>query len=43
MVNWDDVQRLYNIVNDSIALKIKGEGFQVYKAGTIIRIDIEVE
>jgi hypothetical protein len=40
-MDWDKLQKAYETIKDGIATRIDGEGWKVYKAGTIIRIDIE--
>ena len=41
MVDWDNVQKAVEAIIQGVATRIDGEGFKAYRAGTIIRIDIE--
>lgn len=40
---WRDLGLAFELVRSGKALRIDGEGWKVYKAGTIIRIDIDAE
>lgn len=41
-IDWDKIRRAYNSVIRRDANRIDGEGWKVYRAGSIIRVDIEV-
>lgn len=44
MINFDKIQEAFNLVRDGKARRIDIDGqITVYRAGTIIRIDIKVE
>jgi hypothetical protein len=43
MENWKAIQDSYHMVASGAVKRIDGEGFSVYSAGTIIRIDIKQE
>lgn len=43
---WDEIKQAFEIVKSGTLKRAdgdSGEGFSVYRAGTIIRIDIKVE
>ena len=40
---WDAIQKAYEIVKSGTLKRADGDGFLVYRAGTIIRIDIKVK
>lgn len=40
-MDWEKIIKAYNIVKSGDATRVDGEGFSVYQAGTIIRIDFK--
>lgn len=40
---WDAIQKSFVVITSGIANRVDGNGFIIYRAGSIIRIDIKVE
>jgi len=40
---WDAIEKAYHFVLAGSAARVDGDGWKVYRAGTIIRIDLEVQ
>ena len=40
---WDAIKKAFEVIESGIAKRVDGNGFLVYRAGTIIRIDIKVK
>ena len=40
---WDAIQKAFELIESGAVKRIDGDGFMVYRAGTIIRIDIKSE
>lgn len=40
---WDAIQTSFALVKSGTFNRVDGNGFTIYRAGTIIRIDIKVE
>ena len=40
---WDKIKAAHRIVLTRIANRVDGDGWKVYRAGSIIRVDIDVE
>jgi hypothetical protein len=40
-LDWDAVGKAYDLVADGVANRIDGEGYKVYRVGTVVRIDID--
>lgn len=40
---WESIQRAYDFIKSGASKRVDGEGWSVYRAGSIIRVDIKVE
>jgi hypothetical protein len=38
---WEAIQNAYHLIVDGGAVRIDGDGWKVYRAGNIVRVDIE--
>lgn len=43
IMDWKVIEEAYKMVEKGTVKRIDGEGFSLYRAGTIIRIDIKQE